>query len=311
MKQLFFEDTFPSHSFVATIGFFDGVHLGHRFLLDALRTEAALRKLPSLVISFDKHPKEVLSPQHPFPLLTTNEEKETLLSEKGIDACVLLPFDKEMASLSAKDFLASIVVEKLGVDTLLIGYDHRFGHDRCEGFDDYVRYGTELGLRILSEPSFVGKEGEHVSSSVVRHLLSDGAVEAAANLLARPYSFSGTVIDGHKIGRTIGFPTANIRLKDSRKIIPANGVYAVKVTVGDFDYSAMMNIGHRPTLNNGDECSMEVYLLDFSGDLYGKTISIAFYKRIREEIRFESLAALTVRLEEDRQLVKHFFSAKK
>lgn len=288
---------------MATIGFFDGVHVGHRFLLDRLKAEAKQRGKKSLVISFDVHPKTILSTNYLPPLLSTNEEKLQLISKCGVDNCVFLHFSREMASLTAYEFLKSIIVEQLGVDTLLIGYDHRFGHNREEGFDDYIRYGKELGLHVLHAGSY-NVDDRHISSSVIRRLLLNGKVEDANSLLCRPYSLKGIVVNGRKIGRTIGYPTANIKISDELKLIPESGVYAVKVLVQGRLYKGMLNIGKRPTVSRSNKVFIEVYLVDFKQDIYNEDIEVIFCRRLRAETKFKNLESLTQQLREDERVVR-------
>lgn len=308
MKQIETTAHYGRGSYVATIGFFDGVHRGHRFLLEQLRQTASRRGLPSLVITFDNHPKTVVNPSHSMPLLSTSEEKLRLLDAQGVDNCVLLYFTPQMARLTAREFLEREIVGNLGVDTLLIGYDHRFGHDRREGFDDYVRYGNELGLSIQTVPSLAEVSGVQVSSTIIRNLLLNGRPEEAAVLLGRPYSLTGHVEQGHRIGRTFRFPTANLRLNDPLKLVPKRGVYAVRVTVNDeHEFLGMMNIGVRPTLHNGDNLSLEVNLFDHHGDLYAHRIKVQFLHFLRDERKFESLDALKNQITFDQAEIKEFF----
>ncbi len=291
--------------FVATIGFFDGVHLGHRFLLQRLKDEAKLLGKKSLVISFQNHPRSVISSDFHISLLTTNDEKIALLNEIGIDACVVLPFDKAMASLTAYEFLNKIILKKLGVHKLLVGYDHRFGRNREEGFEDYVRYGNQLGIQIIPVEPFNG-DRIHVSSSQIRKLLLSGQIEEANKMLSRPYQISGTVINGQQLGRKLGFPTANIK-PTNNKLIPANGVYVVKVALNEKKiYKGMLNIGYRPTVTEKKSVQIEVHLLDFSEQIYGHSIEILFLHKLRDEIKFNSTEDLVKQLEKDKQAVINY-----
>ncbi len=223
-----------------------------------------------------------------------------MIKATGVDHCEVLPFDEAMASLSAYDFMKMVLRDRLGVKYLVIGYDNRFGHNRSEGFDDYVRFGRELGIEVIRAKAFV-LNGVNVSSSVVRSFLSAGEVEMAAMCLGYRYSISGKVVSGVQEGRKMGFPTANIDIKGIKKMLPANGVYAVVALLSDgSQYQAMMNIGMRPTFH-GEKTTLEVNLFDFSGNLYGKQLSVSFVKRIREERKFESEKALKRQLEKDRE----------
>lgn len=290
----------------ATIGFFDGVHLGHRHLIEKVKAIAVERGLTSCVITFDRHPREVVQPEWCPEMLTTPEEKAGLLNATGIDRCEVLHFDKAMASLSARDFMLHTLKDRLDVSVLVIGYDNRFGHNRSEGYEDYTRYGKEIGIEVIQ-----GKEltvdKYNVSSSAIRRLLKEGDIEKATKCLGHDYLLTGTVVGGEHIGRSIGFPTANIRPDDSGKLIPANGVYAVDVWSESADIRkptrAMLNIGTRPTFN-GKTTTIEVHIPGFSGNLYGKPLCIVFKERIREERRFESPQDLVEQLRKDLETIK-------
>ena len=286
----------------ATIGFFDGVHLGHRFLIDQLKKVADERGLPSAVITFRTHPRAVLHADYQPKLLNTWEEKLAQLATTGVDYCLVLDFTLELSRFSAAEFITKILAEAFRVKALLIGYDHRFGHDRAEGFDQYVVYGKALGMEVIQALPYDNGQTK-VSSSEVRRLLAEGEVNQASVLLSYPYSLKGKIVKGHQVGRTIGFPTANLSVEDSRKILPGNGVYAVWAVLSGKRYKGMLSIGNRPTLDDGNNQSIEVYLLDFSGDLYGKEIEVSFVSKIRDNRKFPSLLALKSQLEQDRQTV--------
>lgn len=287
---------------VATIGFFDGVHLGHRFLIDQLKKVADKEGLPSAVITFREHPRDVLHADYQPKLLNTWEEKQAQLATTGVDYCLVLDFTLELSRYSASEFISKILAAEFRVKALLIGYDHRFGHDRAEGFDQYVVYGRNSGMKVIQAlPYDDGKT--KVSSSEIRRLLAEGDVKQAAVLLSYPYSLTGKIVSGHQVGRTIGFPTANLSVDEPRKILPGNGVYAVWAVLSGKCYKGMLSIGNRPTLDDGNSQSIEVYLLDFSGDLYGKEIEVSFVSKIRDNRKFPSLLALKSQLEQDRQTV--------
>jgi riboflavin kinase/FMN adenylyltransferase len=292
---------------VATIGFFDGVHIGHRFLIEQVKREAAARGLRSTIITFAVHPRHVVHSDFIPELLTTTAEKVELLRRTGVDYCVVLDFDVSMANLSARQFMEQVLRERYNVECLLVGHDHRFGKGRSDTFDDYMRYGSELGLDVKRAQAF-SLDGLPVSSSFIRTLLSSGDVDAANRCLGYTYAFSGVVVDGHKVGREIGFPTANIQTNDSFKLIPANGVYAVRVTMVDGSaHLGMLNIGYRPTVNNGGERSIEVHILGFSANIYGETISISFLTRMRGETKFSNISALVSQLRSDAETVTVMF----
>ncbi len=295
-------DRLVGKELVATIGFFDGVHLGHRFLIDEMKEVAKARGLPSAVITFPEHPRAVLHAAYQPRLLNTFEEKLRQLESTGVDYCVILDFTIELSRLSAREFITTILAKSLHVKTLLIGYDHRFGHDRTDGFEQYVLYGAACGIEVLKASPY--DEGNTaVSSSEIRKLLQTGDVERAAHLLTYPYSLRGHIVSGYKVGRTLGFPTANIRVDDPSKVIPGIGVYAVWVEVEGERYKGMLYIGDRPTLNNGKEISLEVNILGFSGDIYNDSIHVSFVRYVRGDIKFGSLEALKAQLETDRRTV--------
>ena len=221
------------------------------------------------------------------------------LATTGVDYCLVLDFTLELSRFSAAEFITKILAEAFRVKALLIGYDHRFGHDRAEGFDQYVVYGKALGMDVIQALPYDNGQTK-VSSSEVRRLLAEGEVKQASVLLSYPYSLKGKIVKGHQIGRTIGFPTANLSVEDSRKILPGNGVYAVWAVLSGKRYKGMLSIGNRPTLDDGNSQSIEVYLLDFSGDLYGAEMEVSFVYQLRANRKFPSLADLKAQLETDR-----------
>ena len=295
----------------ATIGVFDGVHAGHRQVIKRLISDSQSHHLASMVITFDRQPRQLFDPYFRPQLLTTQREKERELERLGIDYLVVLPFTKEIASLSAYEFMWKILKEKLNVKLLITGYDNRFGHDRTEGFEDYVRYGEELGIRAHRGIELSIQDYDvSVSSSSVRWLLSEkGEVDTAAVLLGHYYQLTGKVMPGEHIGHQLGFPTANLQPDDPFKLIPASGAYAVKATIGDHQeqWPAMMNIGTRPTFD-GNSRTLEVNIIDFDGDLYGQTITIDFVARLREERHFDSPEALVAQLHKDKALTMELFA---
>ena len=330
---------------VATIGSFDGVHRGHQCLLGQVRKIADERMLKAMAITFATSPKKVLGAPG-IPQLTSIEERVALLRQAGMDEVSVLDFTPQMANLTARDFMQQILKEQLHVETLVIGYDHRFGRGRNEGFEDYVRYGRELGIDVVRSEAYMD-EGKPISSSRIRDLLSKGKITEANHLLGYQYALHGEVVDGYKEGRKMGFPTANIRPLSADKQIPADGVYAVWVNV-DADakgasitttealasqrsetlsslnenepsgwkssaslsasFLGMLNIGYRPTLNNGKERSIEVHILDFEGDLYGKTITLKFVHRLRDERTFTNLDELTAQLNKDKMRAREILA---
>ena len=306
MRFLTLSDGMPAVACAATIGFFDGVHRGHQYLIRQVVQCAASRGQASLLVTFRRHPRQVMHADYQPQLLSTFEEKCALLAATGADYCATLDFTMELAALSARQFMADILRDKFGVRTLVIGYDHRFGHDRVAGFADYVEYGRELGMEVVrAEPFSMG--GVNVSSSVVRACLCDGEVAMAARCLGRPYALSGTVVEGFHEGHGLGYPTANLQPEDPCKLVPKGGVYAVKVRLQgrQVAFAGMLNIGTRPTLDNGDNRSIEVYLLDFSGDLYGCRLTLDFICRLRDEKKFRNKGELANQLRADEAAVRN------
>lgn len=295
-------DLLKGKRLAATIGFFDGVHLGHRFLINELKSVAKAKGLPSAVITFPVHPRAVLHSDYQPKLLNSFEERLEQLAATGIDYCIVLDFTVELSRLTAQEFISSILAEKLQVAALLIGYDHRFGHDRKEGFEQYVVYGAACGMEVRNASPY--DEGRTaVSSSEIRKLLAACQVEDAARLLTYPYRLRGTIVNGHKVGRKLGFPTANIQVDEPFKIVPGIGVYAVWVYLKEKKYKGMLYIGDRPTLRNGDNITLEVNILDFSDDIYNNEITVTFIYHIRGDVKFASLDALKNQLEKDRASV--------
>ncbi len=290
---------------VATIGFFDGVHLGHRYLIDQVKRIAAHRKKSSLVITFLQHPRQVLSAAYRPALLSTAEEKLGLLKSAGLDGCVFLDFTPEMAALTARDFMSDYLISRFKVGELVVGHDHHFGCDRTLGFADYQETGRELGIEVVASDAFKTAEFT-VSSSTVRRLLEGGSVERAGQCLGYAYELDGIVVEGRHVGRDLGFPTANLRPSCADKLVPGRGVYAVEAVVDGCTYGAMLNIGWRPTLNNGADSSIESHIFNFSGDLYGKPLKLRFCRRIRDERRFGTIGELKAQLREDAVAARQF-----
>lgn len=292
----------PAVSQVATIGFFDGVHRGHCSLLSQVVRQAAQRNRQSTVVTFDIHPRQLVNPDFQPLLLTTLDEKLQLLSLQGIDRVALLHFDEQMASLSARDFMSVVLSRQLNVDTLVLGYDSRFGHGRTAGFADYEAYGRSMGIDVLRATPLLSDDGTPVSSSLVRNLLLSGNIAQANDALGRRYSLTGNVVDGFHEGRRLGFPTANLALADRQRLVPGRGVYAVWAELTGYSepMPAMMNIGTRPTYN-GSSQTLEVHIIGYEGDLYGQDITVTFAERIRSEQPFDSPSALASQLQLDRK----------
>lgn len=282
------------NTYVATIGMFDGVHRGHRFVLERVAECARERGMKSMAITFDHSP-------HHKQTLTTAADKRIEISKAGIDRVEVLPFTDELRQLTAREFMERVLRDQLGVSVLLTGYDNRFGRDRRETFEDYVTYGRELGIDVLQLPPMpVDKGRQPVSSSLIRSLLANGRVEDAANCLGRPYALTGRVVRGNHVGTTLGFPTANIEPDDNTQLVPAAGVYAVTVRRSDSmtEQHAMMNIGSRPTFD-GSRQTLEVNIFQLNENLYGERLRVSFVGRLRDEHHFPSADELRSQLAAD------------
>ena len=290
----------------ATIGSFDGVHLGHLAMLGELRSAAAAKGLPLMVVTFATHPRRLFDKECAPFLLTPLHEKVKLLEAAGVDICVLLNFDRATAALSAARFMADVLVAQLGVQLLAVGYDHHFGRPAPgEGLGEYIAMGKGCGIEAFGTAPFI-VDGTAVSSSAVRRALSAGDVVLATHLLGRCYSLTGTVVHGAGIGRVLGFPTANISPVDKEQMLPLDGVYETDVTVDGNHFKGVMNIGMKPTVN-GKERTNEVHIIGFGGDIYGKEIAVQFVRRLRGEQVFENVDALRLQIEQDIAMVKHGF----
>ena len=272
--------------YVATIGMFDGVHCGHQFVLQHVVDEARQRGLQSMAITFDKSGPQTLTPL---------DQKRLLLTKTGIDRIEVLTFIDALKQMTAREFMQQELRDRLGVKVLLTGYDNRFGHNRTEGFDDYVRYGQELGIEVLQLP----QEGE-ISSSIIRQLVAEGAISKANQLLGNPYTILGSVEHGEHIGTKLGYPTANLVLVDDCQLIPVTGVYAVKIRMeNSVEWKhGMMNIGMRPTFD-GQSQTLEVNVFRLKENLYGQQLQVAFFERLRGEQRFDNIEALKAQLQQD------------
>lgn len=294
---------------IATIGFFDGMHEGHRFVISQVNELAEKRGDGSIIFTFDRHPAMLFCPEKAPKLLLTPEEKMKKIEECNVEDIVMFEFDEDLASLTTNEFL-QILKEDYGVDTLLLGYDNHFGKKEkdAEGntinltFDDYVKRGKEEGVNIKRLQEFKRNEGQTIttSSSLIRTLLLDGNIKEANARLGYNYTLSGKVVSGYQIGRKIGFPTANIEIHD--KLIPKNGVYAAyaKIEDGEERLMAIVNIGSRPTFN-GQETTIEVHIIDFSGDIYNKEITVELVSRLRDEQKFDTPDELIKQINLDKE----------
>lgn len=289
---------------VIATGFFDGVHLGHRHVIDALVSSARLRGEEAIVVTFGHHPRAVLQQDaRTLRLLTSTEEKKALIRSLGVDRVEVLPFNREFAAMSARNYVEKVLVGRLGANYIVMGYDNKLGSDAM-GPDAVQSICSDLGLDLLIVPPFLQNGEDAVSSTRIRKALEQGEVRAAADMLGYCYSLSGVVVSGNQLGRTIGFPTANMQLYDPLKLIPARGCYFTEVTTASGKYRGMTNIGVRPTIGSNESLTIETNILDFDEDIYGLDISIRFVSRIRDEIRFSSLSELRGQLEKDRSKIK-------
>lgn len=283
---------------VITIGTFDGVHLGHRTILQQVVSHAKELNGESIVLTFEPHPRKLLFPDQPLRILTPLLEKIDLITQAGINHVFVVPFTKEFAALSAEAYIQEFLVKHLHPKGIVIGYDHQFGHDRAGNINLLQAYENEGGFRVYEIPA-KQIEDAAISSTKIRNALTAGHVADAANMLGRYYSLKGTVIAGAKIGRQLGYPTANISPLDAEQIVPQNGVYAIQGVIENITYKGMMNIGIRPTVSNELSLHIEAHLFDFSEDIYNKQVEIIFVERLRDEQRFPSLDALKAQLGQD------------
>ena len=283
---------------VVTTGTFDGVHRGHRAIVRYLVDRAREVGGAPTVVTFDPHPREVLL-GHSIPLLTTLDERADALEALGVERFVVVPFSRDLSLLEPEDYVADVLVGRVGMREIVIGYDHRFGR-RARGDRALLeRLGPELGFSVDVIPEQIDGDVT-VSSTEIRRLLAQGDAARAAELLGRPYRLSGTVVRGDQRGRTIGYPTANVRPSDARKLVPRLGVYAVRATLADgTTLGGMMNVGRRPTFEAGGATTLEVHLFDWDGDLYGRPLAVDVVARLRDERRFDGVAALTAQLDRD------------
>ncbi len=295
---------------VVTSGTFDGVHTGHQKVLARVVETARNCGGESVLITYWPHPRLVLNNEPGFlKLINTISEKELILEEFGIDHFIKIPFTREFAQLSSEQFIREILVDKIGTKKLVIGYNHRFGRNREGSFENLVIDAPLYGFEVEEIPR---QEIDHIgiSSSTIRKALHEGDVETAARFISRPYRLSGEVIHGDHLGHKLGFPTANLKVTDDYKLIPGNGTYAVWVNYMDEIFRGMMNIGVRPTVN-GHQLRIEVHILEFNRDLYGKVLTVSFIKRLRDEQKFDSLENLKIQLTRDRENTIHYLPFKK
>lgn len=286
-------------SSIVTIGTFDGVHIGHKEIIKNLIENAHRKNDKSVILTFFPHPRMVIQKGSKIKLLTTLEEKVALLEKSGLDYLIVQPFNKEFSRLTALEFVRDILVGQLKIKKLVIGYDHHFGRNREGNFEQLKEYGTVYGFNVEEIPA-QDIENVAVSSTKIRRALSEGKIERANAFLGYEFMLSGKIIHGKGLGKKWNYPTINVNVEEPYKLIPKPGVYIVKTIIKDKKVFGIMNIGHRPTVN-GKHQTIEVHLLDFDADLYGKTIQIHLAYRLRDEQKFDSVEALFVQIKEDEQ----------
>lgn len=296
---------------VLTVGTFDGVHLGHRKIISKLHELANAINGESVIFTFDPHPRKIVAPSETnLRLLTTLDEKIELFEQSGIDHLIIYPFTHEFAQLTYEEFVEQILVGQIHTKSLVVGYDHKFGKGRKGDYELLKGCADRLGFQIEKLDVLLMNEA-HVSSTKIREAIQSGDFDTANAYLGYPFTLHGKVVEGQKLGRLINYPTANIEASDPDKIIPGFGVYAVQAKVLNQTYQGMLNIGSRPTVNqNADHRSIEVNLFDFNSDIYGEHLELIFYRKLREEQKFDSLDALKEQLAKDKADTISFFQAK-
>jgi riboflavin kinase/FMN adenylyltransferase len=306
MRVLGENDRLPLGSTVATIGMFDGVHRGHVTLVDFLKQQAEAQNKQSLVITFMHHPRQVLHPNDNLKLIMPLEDRLAQIEALSPDLLLPLEFTPELSKLGSEQFI-ELLRDRYGVKVLVTGYNHRFGHNNRETFEDYCRHGERLGVKVVKAPEYLGKYAP-VSSTIVRGLIAAGRVVDAMHCMGRPFALKGKVVHGFHNGRGLGFPTANVGEVDPQMLLPHNGAYAVLAYIGDQMLQGMANIGKRPTLDNGTKLSIEVNLFDFDEDIYGKEITLEFISFLRLEFKMCGLEELKRQLTHDRDNAKRLLN---
>lgn len=289
---------------IVTIGTFDGVHIGHQKIIEKLIQETKKADCESLILTFFPHPRMVLNGSSSIKLLNTINEKSILLEKMGLDNLVVHPFDKKFSNLSAEEFVKTILVDSFNLKKIIIGYDHRFGNNRAANIDDLISFGKKYDFEV-EQISAQEIDSVSVSSTKIRDAITDGNMIVANEFLGYDYILSGKIITGKQLGRTIGFPTANIKIEENYKLIPKNGVYIVKSHLQEKTVFGIMNIGLNPTVN-GEDLSIEVHFLDFEADLYNKNITVSVIARIRDEQKFTSIDLLKAQIQEDKNYAISF-----
>ena len=298
---------FKSHKkTIVTLGTFDGVHLGHQKVLQKVIQSARELDSESLVLTFYPHPQFILNPNSDIKLLNTIDEKCNLLDNLGLQNLVIQAFNQQFSEMEAEDFVKNILVDNFNVQKIIVGYDHRFGKNRAANFDDLVGFGKKYGFDVAQISAEQSNEIS-ISSTKIRNAISNNDLDISRNYLGYDYFFSAKVIKGNQIGRTLGFPTANLKIDEAHKLLPKSGVFAVEIEFGSIVFNGIMNIGNRPTIE-GKNQTVEVHIFDFEQDIYDKTLKIIFKSFIRNEQKFESLQALKIQLEHDKREAQLFFN---
>ena len=290
----------PVKNAVVTIGTFDGVHIGHRKIISRLKELATASDAETVILTFFPHPRMILHPEDEnIKLITTIAEKAALMEQLGVDHLIITPFSRDFSNQSAEEYIRDVLVKKIGTKTIVIGYDHRFGKDRKGGLEDLLRLAPEYGFEVLEIPE-QDINDVAISSTRIRTALLDGEIDIANECLGYPFFITGKVIRGDQLGRQLGYPTANLMLEEKYKLIPSDGIYAVRVNVEGKDYNGMAYIGHRPTVN-GMTRNIEVNIFDFNQEIYNKQLRMEFLHFVREDIHFASLDELVVQLGKDKE----------
>lgn len=289
-----------------TIGTFDGVHIGHKSILDRLKNETNNGEFLSLILTFFPHPRMVLNQDSSIKLLNTIEEKTTLLECYGIDALIIHPFDAAFSNLTAEEFVKSVLVDQLNVQKIIIGHDHRFGKNRTANIDDLINFGQKYNFNV---EQIGAQEIDEIaiSSTKIRKALLEGNITLANQFLGYSYFFSGKVIEGKKIGRTLGFPTANIEINENYKLLPKNGAYVISCNIDSSIYYGMMNIGNNPTIGNNEQ-SIEVHFFELNKNLYNENLKISILYYLRYEQKFSTIEDLKMQLEKDKNYSLNFIN---
>ncbi len=288
---------------VITVGSFDGLHIGHLKILDELKRIKNSVGAEGVLLTFEPHPRQVVSKDFGLKILTSLDEKKILLEKAGIDSLIIQNFTREFSEMTSDEFIKKVLVDDIGVSHIVVGHDHKFGRDRLGNDEKLKELGKKYGFEVTSVPAKT-IDGEIISSSVIRKALIEGDIDKANLFFGRSYSFCGLVVKGAQRGRTLGFPTANIQLDDARKAIPKRGVYAVTCSCRGEVLNGIMNIGMRPTFEDKTELVIEVNLFDFNKDIYGEKVSIDFIKRLRDEKKFASKEELIHQIELDKKEAK-------